>query len=368
MMYRILQVAVANDRSGLTGYIINNYKRINRDKYQFDFITYDDKLDFSDEVEKMGAKIFYLPRPFHIVTYFRILKSIYEKCDYVAIHFNLSYANIVPIIFAKMIGFKRIIVHSHSTGIDDSSALIRMVKWMIHLIGKQMIPLVATDYFACSKLAARWMFPNSVIKKNKYEVLYNAIELTKFRFNRQKRDVMRKRLSIADDIFVIGHVGRFTYQKNHEFLIDVFLELEKLEPKSILLLVGDGPDREKIEDKVVSCGLFEKVKFLGQRSDVADLYQAMDVLVLPSRFEGLCIVAIEAQMAALPNVCSEALSEETKVSSDYTSLSLNLSAREWANKILEKKGIVRKDNTELLQAAGYDADKEIKRLERLYKS
>lgn len=163
-------------------------------------------------------------------------------------------------------------------------------------------------------------------------------------------------------------MGRFTYQKNHEFLIDVFQEIKTREPNSILLLVGDGPDREKIEKQVISYGLFDKVKFLGQRSDVADLYQAMDVLVLPSRFEGLCIVAIEAQMAALPNVCSEVLPEETKVSSDYTSLSLTLSAKEWADKVLEKKGINRKDNTEILRLAGYDADEEIKRLENLYNS
>lgn len=367
-MDRILQIAVANDRGGLTGYIVNNYRKINRKEFQFDFITYDDKLDFSDEVEKMGAKIFYLPRPSHVVAYYRALKTIQKQFDYLAVHFNLSYVNIVPILLAKMAGFKRIIVHSHSTGIDDPSTIIRMIKITIHHIGKQLLPLLATDCFACSKLAARWMFPNNIIKNNKYEVLYNSIDLSKFRFEQQKRDKIRKLLGIADDVFVIGHVGRFTYQKNHEFLIDVFQEIKTREPNSILLLVGDGPDREKIEKQVISYGLFDKVKFLGQRSDVADLYQAMDVLVLPSRFEGLCIVAIEAQMAALPNVCSEVLPEETKVSSDYTSLSLTLSAKEWADKVLEKKGINRKDNTEILRLAGYDADEEIKRLENLYNS
>lgn len=163
-MDRILQIAVANDRGGLTGYIVNNYRKINRKEFQFDFITYDDKLDFSDEVEKMGAKIFYLPRPSHVVAYYRALKTIQKQFDYLAVHFNLSYVNIVPILLAKMAGFKRIIVHSHSTGIDDPSTIIRMIKITIHHIGKQLLPLLATDCFACSKLAARWMFPNNIIK------------------------------------------------------------------------------------------------------------------------------------------------------------------------------------------------------------
>ena len=366
-MYRILQVAVANDRGGLTGYIVNNYKKINKNEIQFDFITYDDYLDFSEEIEKMGAKIFYFPRPSHVLSYYTALKKIHEQFDYTAIHFNLSYANIIPIILAKMAGFKRIIVHSHSTGIDTPSAMTRMIKLMIHQVGKMLIPLLATDYFACSKLAARWMFPNSIIKRNKYEILYNAIELSKYRFNRQKRDAIRKKIGIADDVFVVGHVGRFTYQKNHEFLVDVFCEVENQESKSLLLLIGDGPDREKIENQVAYYNLSDKVKFLGQRSDVANLYQAMDVIVLPSRFEGLCIVAIEAQMAALPIICSEELSEETNVSSDYVSLSLKLSAKNWADKILAKKGTIRTDNTKVLRAAGYDMNVEIKRLEKLYK-
>lgn len=366
-MYRILQVAVANDRGGLTGYIVNNYKKINKNEIQFDFITYDDYLDFSEEIEKMGAKIFYFPRPSHVLSYYTALKKIHEQFDYTAIHFNLSYANIIPIILAKMAGFKRIIVHSHSTGIDTPSAMTRMIKLMIHQVGKMLIPLLATDYFACSKLAARWMFPNSIIKRNKYEILYNAIELSKYRFNRQKRDAIRKKIGIADDVFVVGHVGRFTYQKNHEFLVDVFCEVENQESKSLLLLIGDGPDREKIENQVAYYNLSDKVKFLGQRSDVANLYQAMDVIVLPSRFEGLCIVAIEAQMAALPIICSEELPEETNVSSDYVSLSLKLSAKNWADKILAKKGTIRTDNTKVLRAAGYDMNVEIKRLEKLYK-
>lgn len=366
-MHRILQVAIANDRGGLTGYIVNNYRRIDREQFQFDFVTYDDSLDISSELESMGASVFFLPRPSHIWSYYKALKSINRQKNYTAIHYNLSYANIVPIVLAKIAGFKRIIVHSHSTGIDDPATFIRLIKLGIHYIGKNLIPFLSSDYFACSKLAAQWMFPKSIMKNNKYEILYNAIELSKFRFDKEKRELLRKKLTIDDNLFVVGHIGRFTYQKNHEFLLDVFREIEKVQPESVLLLIGDGPNRTEIEERAKAYGIFDKIYFLGQRDDVADLYQAMDVLVLPSRFEGLCIVAIEAQMAGLPCICSNKLSEETCVTHEYASLSLEQSAKKWAEKVLEMRKHTRKDNTDVLRAAGYDANIEIKRIEDLYK-
>lgn len=363
---RVLLATVSNDGGGLTGYICQNYRHIDKEKVQFDFLAYEEKLNFKEEFEKMGAKFYQVPSPTHFFAYYRYLKKIRNERNYQAIHFNISYANFVPLLAAKLAGYPRIIVHSHSTGLDTPSKLKRAIKLMIHHVGKRLIPTLATDYFSCSKLAARWMFPDNIMKKKKYEVLYNAIDLDKFRFSEEKRKAMRESLGIEEDTFVVGHVGRFSYQKNHEFLIQVFQEITKREPKTILLLVGDGPDREKIESQVKASGLEEKVKFLGRRSDVAALYQAMDALVMPSRFEGLCIVAIEAQMAALPNFCSEALPDETFVSSDSHKLSLSKSPAAWATEVLQAKGAPRGDRTGILRKAGYDAEMEIKRVEMLY--
>lgn len=365
-MIRILQATVSNDGGGLTGYICHNYRAINREKIQFDFLTNEDELDFRDEFESMGAKLYNVPRPNHFYEYYKWLKRIRQERMHKAIHIHTSYANFVPILAAKLAGYQRIIVHSHSTGLDTPSKAVRYIKTIIHHAGKMLMPYLATDYCACSKLAAKWMFPENIIKQNKYEVLHNAIDLQKFRYNQVKRQELRYKLGIEDDVFVVGHVGRFSYQKNHEFLIKIFCEIEKQEPRCVLLLVGDGPDYEKVRAQVNTYDLDDKVKFLGKRSDVADLYQAMDVMVIPSHFEGLCIVAIEAQMAALPIICSEVLSDETFVSSDSEKISLKKSPKVWAEEALEKKGIERKDNTDILRKAGYDAVTEIKRVEQLY--
>lgn len=365
---RVLQATIANDKGGLTGYIINNYRRIDRNAFQFDFITYDDNLDFQEEIEGLGAKIYHFPHPTSFFQYYHQLKQIRAENSYDIIHFHMSYANAIPLIAAKLAGFPRIIMHSHSTGVDTPSAPIRIIKLFVHKIGKQLLPHLATDYLACSELAARWMYPDCIMKKKQYQVMHNAVDLEKFKFNEDIRKSTRKKLGIPDTCYVVGHVGRFTYQKNHDFLIDIFSALCKYTSDTMLLLIGDGPDRLAIEEKVRRYGLSDKVKFLGQRSDISALYQAMDVMVLPSRFEGLCIVAIEAQVAGLPNVCSEVLPQETKVSCDFVYKPLSDSADSWAKCILKQSGKKRVDTTDMMRNAGYDSVLEIKNIERLYQN
>lgn len=363
---RILQATVANDKGGLTGYIINNYRRIDRDKIQFDFITYDDQLDFSAEVLGLGANLFQLPRPSRWFSYFFGLRKLQRKNQYYCIHFHLSYANLAPLLAAKLAGFQRVIVHSHSTGFDEKSCLTQGLKMLLHSIGKMLMPWLATDYFACSRLAAEWMFSRSIMEHKRYRILHNAILLSRFKFNEKERIRLREMLKIPSDCICVGHVGRFTYQKNHEYLMQVFRDFYKRCPNSILMLVGDGPNRRLIENMAEQFGLTEYVLFLGNRDDVASLYQAMDVLVMPSRFEGLCIVAIEAQMAGLACICSDRLTMETKVTESYVSIPLEVGSEVWVEEILRHSREQRRDQTEALRAAGYDSYQEIKRLESLY--
>lgn len=364
---RVLQAFVANDKGGLTGYICQNYCFIDRNKIQFDFLTFEkDKLDFEDEFTAMGAKFFHIPRPSNPIAYMKSLKKILSQTEYVAIHFNMSYANFVPVIIARWLGAKKIIIHSHSTAIDDHRDIIRFVKTVIHEVGKTLMPYMADEYLACSSLAAHWMYSNDIIKSKHYHLAKNAIDVSKYNYNPHVRDDIRRKLKINDDTFVIGHVGRFTYQKNHEFLINVFKKVHQKVNDSVLLLIGEGPDEGVIKQKVKELKLNNNVMFLGRRNDVPKLFQAMDCFVLSSRFEGLPIVGIEAQAAGLPCVFSTAITAEASVSDEVVFTSLD-DMSHWIFNILATSTKQRKAcEKSCLDTAGYNIQSEIKKIESLY--
>lgn len=364
---RILQAFVANDKGGLTGYICQNYRFINRNKVQFDFLTFEDeKLDFEDEFIDMGARFYHISRPSHPISYAKSLKSILNQTEYAAVHFNMSYANFIPIIIARWIGAKKIIMHSHSTAIDDRRDSIRFAKIIIHKLGRYLMNYMADEYLACSSLAAKWMYPGSILQSKHYHMARNAIDVSKYNYNPHVRDDIRRKLKINDDTFVIGHVGRFTYQKNHEFLINVFKKVHQKVNDSVLLLIGEGPDEGIIKQKVKELKLNNNVMFLGRRNDVPKLFQAMDCFVLPSRFEGLPIVGIEAQAAGLPCVFSTAITAEASVSDEVVFTSLD-DMSHWISNILATSTKQRKAcEKSCLDTAGYNIQSEIKKIESLY--
>lgn len=364
---RILQAFVANDKGGLTGYICQNYRFINRNKVQFDFLTFEDeKLDFEDEFIDMGARFYHISRPSHPISYAKSLKSILNQTEYAAVHFNMSYANFIPIIIARWIGAKKIIMHSHSTAIDDRRDSIRFAKIIIHKLGRYLMNYMADEYLACSSLAAKWMYPGSILQSKHYHMARNAIDVSKYNYNPHVRDDIRRKLKINDDTFVIGHVGRFTYQKNHEFLINVFKKVHQKVNDSVLLLIGEGPDEGVIKQKVKELKLNNNVMFLGRRNDVPKLFQAMDCFVLPSRFEGLPIVGIEAQAAGLPCVFSTAITAEASVSDEVVFTSLD-DMSHWISNILATSTKQRKAcEKSCLDVAGYNIQSEIKKIESLY--
>ena len=364
---RILQAFVANDKGGLTGYICQNYRFIDKNKVQFDFLTFEDgKLDFEDEFISMGARFYHISRPSHLISYAKSLKGILNQTEYAAVHFNMSYANFIPIIIAHWLGAKKIIVHSHSTAIDDRRSVVRIIKTAIHKIGRNLMSYMADDYLACSSLAAQWMYPVSILQSKHYHMARNAIDVSKYNYNPHVRADVRQRLKISDDTFVIGHVGRFTYQKNHEFLINVFKEVHQKVKDSVLLLIGEGPDEGLIKQKVKELQLNDNVIFLGRRNDVPKLFQAMDCFVLPSRFEGLPIVGIEAQAAGLPCLFSDVITTETSVSKNVVFISLD-DMNHWISNILSISTEKRKPCEKLcIDIAGYNIKKEIKEMESLY--
>lgn len=362
---RVLQGIVANDKGGLTSYICQNYRYIDKSKIQFDFITYDDTLDFQKEFENMGACFYKLPRASNILKYYFIMKKIQSVNHYEIVHYNMSYANIVPLLIAKLVGIKRVIIHSHSTQIDSKSNVIRKLKECFHSVFKNALPIIADDYFACSTEAAEWMFPKSIIDNHKYNICHNAINTKRFAFDEAIRKKVRDELSINEETLVIGHVGRFTYQKNHEFILDVYSEVLKKRNNVILMLVGSGELEEEVKEKARVLGL-NNILYMGQRNDVNELMQAMDIFLLPSRFEGLCLVGIEAQCCGLPCLFSDAITKEVGITHLAHFLSMGTTA-EWVNEIIYKYNpIQRVDMSKATKEAGYDISNEIKKVEVTY--
>lgn len=365
---RILQAFVANDKGGLTGYICQNYRFINKEKVQFDFLTFEDeKLDFENEFIAMGAKFYHIPRPSHPLAYAKALKAVLRQNDYAAIHFNMSYANFIPVIIARWLGAKRIIMHSHSTAIDDRRSGVRIIKTAIHKIGRHLMSYMADDYLACSSLAAAWMYPQKLLQSAHYHLAKNAIDVSKYSYNPQIRAEVRETLGIKEDTFVIGHVGRFTYQKNHEFLMEVFKQVHDEWNNSLLLLIGEGPEENQMKEKAASLGLAAQVLFLGRRNDVPRLFQAMDCFVLPSRFEGLPIVGIEAQVAGLPCVFSTCVTQETSqipILSEF----VDLECSKWTDSILKLKFFNRTNVDKEFIASDYNLYTAVRKCQQYYQS
>ena len=226
----------------------------------------------------------------------------------------------------------------------------------------------ATHYFCCSELAGRWLFGNKTYDQGKVYLLNNAIDVDKFKYDEKIRKEKRKELNIKDNQLVIGHIGRFVQQKNHEFLIDIFNEIYKQDKNAILLLIGEGPLKEEIQNKVNELGLDKNVKFLGQRSDANELYQAMDLFLFPSLYEGLGMVLIEAQCAGLPCIASIEVPQIAKISDKFVFENLKENPKKWADiclKFLKEKSI-RKNSEKSLNIQNYNIKNEAKKLKNKY--
>ena len=216
-----------------------------------------------------------------------------------------------------------------------------------------------TEFYGCSVKAGEWLFPKKIVNSSKFCVIHNAVDREKYRYSVQKREEIRGSMGITDQ-FVIGHVGNFCYQKNHYFLLDVFEEVHKKDPNTVLLLAGDGVRFEKVRQIVAEKNLEDVVKLLGRRSDTDYLYQGMDAFLLPSNFEGLPIAGIEAQSAGLPCFMSDEITKESKITEACYFIPLKSGAKYWAEEILdnrmERQSAEFLDNVEQYDLANQDQE------------
>lgn len=372
---RVLHVTEMLQAAGIESFIMNTYRNIDRNKVQFDFfVTRDEKEFYDDEIQSLGGKKFVVDIDKNINVFARVIKESIElkkvlkneKYDIVHIHTGTP-LRIFYLIAAKFGKVKTRIYHSHSAEVLGPHAMIGTKK-IIFKILKHFFEYVGTDFFACSNAAAEWMYSSKLISNNSVEVVYNGIDLKRFEFNKDIRYDYRKKLGIENQ-FVIGHIGRFEEQKNHTFLIDIFNEIYISDSSARLLLIGKGDLEQEIRDKVVQYGLNDAVTFLGVRDDVNKIMQAMDVFLLPSNYEGLPVVGVEAQAAGLKMISSDNITKEVAITPNIEFVSLGKSAREWAEIILNvKENYIRNNTSELIKANGYDIKNIANKMEKFYLS
>lgn len=359
---RVLQIIGIVAGGGVEAVIMNYYEHIDRTKVQFDFIVHNDnKIDITQKVEAMGGKVYkvtpYYKNP---IAFMWDIYKVIKRHHYLIVHSNMNTLSAFSLFAAWAAGAPVRILHNHSTS-SPGETKRNIMKFMLRPFAR----LFANHYLACSRLAGEWMYGRKMMDSGKVTIVNNAIDLKKYAFNPQKRNLLRKELGLADE-FVIGHVGRFMFQKNHEFLIDVFAEAYKKNPHMALLLVGDGPLRPAMEEKVRKLGLTDHVKFLGLRNNVQDFYHVMDILVLPSHYEGLPVVGVEAQANGLPCLFSTKVTKEAHLTHLAQFWDLEKGDSKWAKEIISIKCERNKKAEEELRQAGFEIDKEAEKLVKFY--
>lgn len=326
MPIRIAQVLNRMDSGGIEAIVLNYYRHIDRDKVQFDFYFAEgSSLPQCKELEQLGAELHSIPAYSHPIAYHKTLYTAFKRHGYKIVHAHLSTMSLFPLFAAWRAGVPVRICHSHSTAHWGEGA-----KTLLKYILRPFNKLFATDWFACGEKAGRWMYGDKAFDAGKVTVMPNAIDTAKFAYDAQARVALREELGVPQDAFVVGHVGRFMYQKNHSFLLEIFAELCKMNSDAHLLLIGEGELKEQIQQQVRILSLQDNVIFTGARQDVNKLYSAMDVFCLPSFYEGMPLVAWEAQTSGLLCVFADTITREAAQTENSFFLSLHAAAADWA--------------------------------------
>lgn len=358
-MIRVLQVVTHMNRGGLETMLMNYYRHMDRSQIQFDFLVHrTERADYDDEIELLGGKIYRLPRLNPLSpSYLKALDTFFdEHSEYQIIHVHQDCMSSVILKAAKRHHIPVRIAHSHSSNQD------RDWKYPIKLFYRTQISKYATALFACGQQAGQWMFCGAP-----FHVLNNAIHVRDYSYSPFARTRMRAQLSISDNAFVIGHVGRFSPPKNHSGLVDIFAEIHRRDKDALLLLVGDDKSElgDKIHNKVQDLGLSQNVIFTGMRNDVDALLQAMDVFVFPSKYEGLPVTLVEAQAAGLPCYISDHVPADCILTDLIKVVPLSAPSAVWADKVLSKHA-PRRDTHSEIAGAGFDIIENAKWLQNFY--
>ncbi|MRH42696.1 glycosyltransferase [Aquibacillus halophilus] len=361
---KVLHVTGAMNRAGTETMLMNIFRSINRDKVQFDFISYGrGDADYDEEIRDLGGQVIKLSKPDSVKQIYKIIKK-YGPYDVVHSHtlFHCGIANLA----ALLAGVKIRIAHAHTT-LDNNNGLVR--KLYINTM-RLMISTFSTSLLACSNGAGSYLFGDSKLSSDKYAYFPNIIDFSKF-LQIQKTEVKKFKLEQGlGNSIVIGHIGRFIEAKNHRFLLEVMKDVLKKAPTSKLLLVGDGDLRKDIEELSKQEGIYDSIRFVGLRDDVSTMLHSMDLFVFPSLYEGLGLVLLEAQASGIPCIVSEAIQPEADLNIDLVStLTLAGGSKTWAAEIIDRVGKKEKDINKItsgFNSSGYSLLGGISRLMSIY--
>ena len=344
--------------------LMNYYREMDRSRIQFDFLANKPAPgEYDAEISSMGGRVFVSPglNPLHFPRYRRyVAELLRSNPDIRIVHAHNEAMGYYALQSAKDAGLQVRIAHAHNTQI------IRDYKYPLKLICKQLLPGAATDYWSCGRDAGIYYYGEKRWNASGF-ILHNAIDVSRFGFRREVRDRQRQLYGL-EKCFVVGHVGRFNVQKNHTRLLDIFAEIVKAVPDARLALIGVGELEPAVKEKARAIGIQDKVLFLGQMTDVSDWYQAMDCFVLPSLFEGLPVVGIEAQASGLPCVFSDQVTDEVLLSPEARRVPLRADDAEWAQEILaaRRPEADRVQGMDVVRRAGYDIHTEARKLQETY--
>ena len=363
-MIRVLHSVSNMARAGIETMLMNYYREIDREQLQFDFLANKPiPGEYDEEIRSLGGRVFVSPglNPLHYPAYRRCVKTLLaDNPEIKILHAHNEAMGYYALQSAKDAGLPVRIAHAHNTRI------IRDYKYPLKLVCKALLPGAATDYWSCGRDAGIYYYGKKRWEKEGF-ILHNAIALERFSYQEELRERLRREHGL-EDAFVIGHVGRFNLQKNHSRLMDIFAAISQIEPRARLVLIGGGELEKATRDKACALGLTDRVLFAGQTANVNQWYQAMDCFVLPSLFEGLPVVGVEAQTAGLPCFFSDCVTDEILLAPDSCRVPLEASDGEWAKRILsvKERAIDRTKGTQLVRSAGFDIHTEAKKLQEIY--
>ncbi len=390
---RVLHVLGGVGLGGAESRIMDLYRQMDRNEIQFDFLVHSLSVNhvhsgvlnyvhsgafkqtkndkhvrkpefYDEEIKSMGGHIYALPK-FKVYNYFAYRKAIkaffreHREFRVVQGHMTSTAGIYLPI--AKRCGVPVTVAHSRNAGVEKG------LKGLATRFFRRNLAKKADFCFACSELAGRDVFGGQAMERGKVKIIHNAIDAKKFTYAPKLRNEMREKLGLTDEL-ALGHVGRFNYQKNHPYLIDIFAAVCRKRQNAVLLLLGEGPDMEAVKEKCRMLGISDKVKFLGNQREPEKYYQAMDIFLLPSFFEGLPGVLVEAQAAGLQCFVSDSITREAAATGLVTYCSIEQPAEKWADEILRNAVYERRDTYQILADAGFDVRSQAEGYRNFYRN